>query len=229
MARSEISLKAYVIDVIQQKEADAIVTFLTEKGMKTAYIRGMMKLKSRNYFLNNRFLNVQITGIDSTKYFKLKEAKILNYPQKQQENYRLYQELIQICKVMNQVPQVLDYASFLIFDYMMKHIELTTVSHYKMLFLVHISNNLGFNFVLNQCAKCQSTTNIINFDLYEGGMLCYNCNQSNKTLTLEELTVINEIYLMQISKTSKREFNPKNMYDLIDFLNHGYGMNIKWE
>ncbi len=229
MARSEIILNAYVIDVIQQKEADAIVTFLSEAGMKTAYIRGMMKLKSRNYFLNNRFLNVQISGVDSNKYFKLKEAKILKYPQKQLENYRLYQELIQICKVMNQVPHVLDYASFLIFDYIMKHVELSTVSHYKMLFLVHLSRNLGFDFVLNKCAKCQSHTNIINFDLYEGGMICYNCNQSNRALTLEELTTINEIYSMQISKSCNREFNPKIMYDLIDFLNHGYGMNIKWE
>lgn len=229
MARSEITLVGYVIDIIQQKEADAIVTFLTEAGMKTSYIRGMMKIKSRNYFLNNRFLKVQLTGNDSQNYFKVKEAKLISYPQKQIENYRLYQELIKICKVMNQVPQVLDYASFYLFDFLVQNIELQTVNHYKMLFLVQISNNLGFEFALDHCAKCHRKTGIINFDLYEGGMLCVDCNRSNVNLSLEELKIINEIYTMQISKSVEREFNYKHMYDLIDYLNHGYGLNIKWE
>ncbi len=229
MARSEITIDAYVIDVIQQKEADALVTFLTEQGLKKAYLRGMMRLKSRNYFLNNRFLKVKLTGFDQGDYFRLKEATLIKYPEKELNNYRLYYQLIDICKVMNQVQQVLDYASFIIFDYIMENVNETTISHYKLLFLISLLQSLHVNIATNCCAICGSTEQIVNFNLYQGGMVCVNCNEQQNYLNLEQLKLINEIYTMQISKFVNKKIEPKIMYDLIDYLNHGYGLNIKWE
>ncbi len=217
--------EAYVISIVVQKEADAIVTFLTNHGIQKAYVHGMMRIKSKYSILGNRFIKVKLTANVKNNYLRIKEVKLMSYPSSEALNIKINEQLSKLVKVMMQVDSIDEAGLFLIFDAMLQNIN--DINKYTIFIYAHITKLLGIEFSMNCCAKCQSTNNIIVFDLYEGGYLCANCTSNQEIMTLSDLSAINELFNYQVSKYLKREENVEFKLKLVDFLSQVMGLKIK--
>ncbi len=217
--------EAYVISVVVQKEADAIVTFLTNHGIQKAYVHSMMRIKSKYSILSNRFIKVRISANIRNSYLKIKEVKLISYPNNEVLNLETNQKLSDLAKVMMQIPSVDEPGLYLIYDAMLQNTS--DINKYTLFVYAHITKLLGIEFSMNCCAKCQSTKQIVAFDLYEGGYLCANCASKLETMSLNDLKAINELFNYQVTKYLKREENIEFKLKLVDFLNQVMGLRIK--
>lgn len=220
-----VEFEAYVISIVVQKEADAIVTFLTNHGIQKAYVHGMMRIKSKYSILGNRFIKVKLSANVKNNYLRIKEVKLMSYPSSEVLNIKINEQLSNLVKVMMQVDSINEAGLFLIFDAMLQNIS--DINKYTIFIYAHITKLLGIEFSMNCCAKCQSTNNIIAFDLYEGGYLCANCTSKQEVMTLSDLSAINELFNYQVSKYLKREENVEFKLKLVDFLSQVMGLKIK--
>ncbi len=225
--QNNLEIDAYVINVIVQKEADAIISFLTPDGYKQSYVRGVMRLKSKYKMLNNRLIKVRLTYQESNEYIKLKEVKLLAYPSEHALDYQTNLNLSNFCKEIIQTRSIDHQATYLIFDMLMH--DLSNYKHYHLVFLANVTLSLGINFSLDRCAKCDSTSQIINFDLYEGGYLCFNCAPNKVTASLNELRTINQVFNHQIKALLENPVDDVFAHKLVDFINQTYGYKLIWE
>ncbi len=220
-----IELDAYVISIVIQKEADAIVTFLTNQGIQKAYVYGIMRLNTKYSILSSRFIKVKLSATIKNNYLKLKDVKLVAYPSADILNVNVNQKLSDIVKVMMQVPSVNEPGLFLIFEAMLQNA--CDINKYTDVIYAHITKLLGIEFSMDGCAKCQGTKNIVVFDLYEGGYLCANCTPKHEVMSLSDLSAINELFNYQITKYLKRKENVEFKLKLVDFLSQVMGLKIK--
>lgn len=218
---------AYIINITIQKEADAIISFLTPLGYKQAYIRGVMRLKSKMRILTNRLAKVRINYQETPNYIKVKEVKLLEYPNQEVLNYQTNLHLSKICRDIIQTKHLDHQATYIIFNELMHNTE--QLKHYHQLILANITLSLGVNFSLDCCARCQNTKNIISFDLYEGGYLCRNCAENREQLSLEALRTINQLFKNQVTAFLSSELDNVFSLKLIDFIDQTYGYKLSWE
>ncbi len=222
-----LTIDAYVLNVTVQKEADGIISFLTTNGYKQSYIRGLMRIKSKHRILTNRLIKVRLTYKESGDYIKISDVKLLEYPSSEALAYKTNLQLSQICREIIQTRQVDHQATYAIFEQMMH--DLKSLNHYRLLILANLTISLGINFSLKACAKCQNTSQIITFDLYDGGYLCVNCAPKREHASLQELRTINQLFNHQVKAFLATEIDNIFAHKLVDFINQTYGYKLSWE
>ncbi len=107
--------------------------------------------------------------------------------------------------------------------------NLEQIKHYHLLFLANITLSLGIEFSLDCCAKCQTTQNIVTFDLYEGGYLCIKHAVNKEQASLTELRTINQLFRHQVRAYLTNPLDEVFAYKLVDFINQTYGYQLSWE
>ncbi len=220
-------IDAYVLNITIQKEADAIISFLTTNGFKQSYIRGVMRLKSKHRILTNRLIKVRLTYVEAENYIKVKEVKLLEYPSEIALGYQINMSLSNVCREIIQMRTIDHQASYYIFDQMMHDLE--HMQHYRLLLYANATMSMGMKFSLNACVKCGSTKNIVNFDLFEGGYLCQNCARTKVQASLQELRTINQLFNHQVQAFLKNEVDEVFALKLVDFINQTNGYKLSWE
>ena len=184
-----------VLRTIRLGEADRIVTFLTpEHGKVRAVAKGVRKTKSRFggrleplshvalQLYEGRSLDT-ITQVETIEQFRtiredldrLARATTMleavdALVQEEHEDRRLYQMLLGALRTLDATPSPLVVPAFF----------------WKL--LAHV----GFRPLLDQCATCGATDDLVAFDLEEGGVLCRSCARGTR-LTPEALALLRRI------------------------------------
>ncbi len=81
---------------------------------------------------------------------------------------------------------------------------------------------LGVMPVLEHCAGCGSTNNIITLSNIKGGYICSNCHTSERLVTSDTLKFIRGFYYIDIDKISKLEIDSKIKNEINTFLDDYY-------
>ena len=81
---------------------------------------------------------------------------------------------------------------------------------------------LGVEPVLDRCAVCKSSNNIITISSDKNGLLCKNCRTNQKLVDLKTIKYIRMYYYLDISKISKIEMDNKIKNEIDDFLTEYY-------
>jgi DNA repair protein RecO (recombination protein O) len=184
-----------VLRTMRLGEADKVVTFVTQgRGKVRAVAKGVRKTKSRFggrleplshvalqlYEGRNLDTITQVEGIDHFRAIRedldrLAQATTMlevvdHLVQEGEQNPRLYQMLLGALRTLEAAPSPLVVPSFF----------------WKLL------AHEGFRPLLDECASCGSTEQLVAFDLNEGGTLCRSCARGTR-VTPEALSLLRRI------------------------------------
>jgi DNA repair protein RecO (recombination protein O) len=184
-----------VLRTMRLGEADKVVTFITQgRGKVRAVAKGVRKTKSRFggrleplshvslqlYEGRNLDTITQVEGIDHFRAIRedldrLAQATTMlevvdHLVQEGEQNPRLYQMLLGALRTLEAAPSPLVVPAFF----------------WKLL------AHEGFRPLLDECASCGATGELVAFDLNEGGTLCRNCARGTR-LTPEALALLRRI------------------------------------
>jgi DNA repair protein RecO (recombination protein O) len=184
-----------VLRTMRLGEADKVVTLVTQgRGKVRAVAKGVRKTKSRFggrleplshvslqlYEGRNLDTITQVEGIDHFRAIRedldrLAQATTMlevvdHLVQEGEQNPRLYQMLLGALRTLEAAPSPLVVPSFF----------------WKLL------AHEGFRPLLDECASCGSATDLVAFDLNEGGTLCRNCARGTR-ITAEALSLLRRI------------------------------------
>ena len=81
---------------------------------------------------------------------------------------------------------------------------------------------LGCMPIIDSCAGCGSTSNIITVSNIKGGFVCNRCHTSEKIVSRETLKFIRGFYYLNIDKITKLEIPENNKQEINNFLDDYY-------
>lgn len=191
-----MELEGYVIKNHKLKEKDTILTLLTEKGLITIYGSNYRSLKSKYHALNNLYLKIKIYGIEG-KYFKVRDYDIIDTSFQNSFSYEELVIIIQIVDILIKVDkESIDGNIYFYFEEILqlikeKKYDITTLLY---IFLVQIvkSNEINLNF--KSCVICGTTTNFSTFSVYDGGLICKDCQKKIPFKSLESIRRLNYLF-----------------------------------
>lgn len=207
-------------------ETSKIIQVLTkEYGIIGIMARGAKKVKStlRNttgkltygyfhvYYKKDKLSNlVSVDIIDSFKNIR-KDIKLISYAfflldlseqvMKHSNNSWVFSILIEALKKINE-----EYDSLVL----MNIVELKYL------------NLLGVMPVLDCCAGCGSTTDIVTLSNIKGGYVCKNCHSTEKIVLEETLKLVRGLYYVDISKITKLDLKEEIKKEINNFLDDYY-------
>lgn len=90
---------------------------------------------------------------------------------------------------------------------------------------------LGVGILLDECAKCGSKTNIVTIDGDVGGLVCANCYQNEKKVSLKAIQLLRMYFYVDIKSITKLEIKEETTKEIDAFLTTYYnrytGMYLK--
>ncbi len=81
---------------------------------------------------------------------------------------------------------------------------------------------LGVMPVIDSCAVCGKTTNIVTLSSYRGGYVCKDCYNNEKMVSEKTIKLIRMFYYVDIAKISKLELSEQAKNEINIFLNDYY-------
>lgn len=196
----------YVIDSVDYKDNDSIVTVLSEDGLVSFKARGSKKITSKmnSVLFNYAFSEFEVNKSEKSGYLTLLDGNLLDYPSYVINNLE-YMTLMGIVsegvnKCSNQTALFINFKDCL--SLMEKKINSKII---LVAFLNFLLNNEGIRYESDCCLNCQGK-NVSSFDFEKGGFLCKECGG-----------VIQDIeYLKNIRILTKINFENANKVTLDD-------------
>lgn len=169
-------IKGIVVNSIDYKENDAIITILTsEYGKVALYVKGYKKITSKNVYATQLFdYSSFLFDYNPNKSIQiLKSANLLKQFSNIKTDYEKIAVASVICEIANAVE---DNIYDLIFEALTKLND--TEQSYLVLnvYLVMMLNLLGISPYVDGCVNCGKTNNIESISIKEGGFICSYCN-----------------------------------------------------
>ncbi|MGI6509255.1 MAG: DNA repair protein RecO [Erysipelotrichaceae bacterium] len=170
-------IKGIVINSIEYKENDAIVTILTEEFGKVAlYVKGYKKITSKNVYATQLFdhSNFLFDYNPNRSIQILKSANLIN----QFSNIKTDYEKIAIASVICETATAVEEN---IYDLLFKTLTLLNDDKQQYLvlnvYLVTMLNILGIAPFVDGCVNCGRIDSIESISISEGGFICCYCNR----------------------------------------------------
>ncbi len=207
-------IKGIVINSIEYKENDTIITILTQQFSKIAlYVRGTKKLTSKNVYATQIFdySNFLLDYNPNKRIQVLKSANLI----KQFTNIKTDYEKIAIASVICEIANAVEENIYnLLLETLSKLDENEQMYLVLNLYLVTVLNILGIAPYVDGCVNCLRTDNIETISLNEGGFICSYCNKEIKKETYDVEFLSNFRY---INKASFEVFDKLLVLNLNDF------------
>lgn len=169
----------YVINSIDYKDSDSLLSVLCEDGVVCLRARGVKKINSKNAssVMNYAYSEFEVNKSSKSGYLTLSDGKLINYPSFISSNL----EYISVINFVSEGIELIDdnkdsfecFASCL--DSMKNNYrsDLILIS-----FLNYFLNKHGSSLNVDGCVTCGNKNGIIKFSFENGGYLCKNCCHS---------------------------------------------------
>lgn len=196
-----------VLKIKKHSENEFIVYFLCAKGVLKLFAMGLEKPTSKNK------TNLVIGAIVEIEYFKarlknkigrLKTVKTLLFPVynfKSLEEYFEFQKLIKLFLTINFENNFLS-----VYKFMLEKLKYINYEYAMTYFYGQLLINYGVCPNFKSCAICMQESNLVSFNLEEGGFFC---NKHSDEIEILNVEVLNLIYLsynnfiLYVQKTNK--------------------------
>ncbi len=213
-------IKGIVINSIEYKENDAIVTILTKDFGKVAlYVKGYKKITSKNVYATQLFDHSNfLFDFNPNKSIQiLKSANLI----KQFSNIKTDYEKIAVASVICEIANVVEENVYdLLFEALTKLNENEQIYLVLNVYLVSMLNILGIAPFVDGCVNCNRTDNIESISIKEGGFLCSFCNRELKDEVFEleflkNFRIINKTTYDVFEKVINLSLNDFKLTDLL--------------
>ena len=193
----------YVIDSIDYKDNDSIVTVLCEDGLISLKARGTKKINSKmnSVLFNYAYSEFEVNKSEKSGYLTLLDGTLLNYP-----SYVV--NSLEYMTLMGIISEGINKSSnkhylFENFKDCLKLMEENVDSRLILIaFLNFMLENEGVKFESDKCVCCGSKQ-VNDFDFEKGGFLCKSCGGNSKDVTfLKNMRVLTKINFSNIKKAS---------------------------
>ncbi|MDI9540474.1 MAG: DNA repair protein RecO [Bacillota bacterium] len=226
-------IKGIVINSIEYKENDAIITILTNEFGKVAlYVKGYKKITSKNVYATQLFdySNFLFDYKPDKSIQILKSANLI----KQFSDIKTDYEKISIASVICEIANAVEEDIYkLVFETLKKLDDSDQIYLVLNVFLVTMLNILGIAPFVDGCVNCGRTNDIESISTIEGGFLCCYCNRefNEETFDVEILRnfrIINKASFDVFDKLIPLKLNDFKITNiLILILINFSGINLK--
>lgn len=170
----------YVLNSIDYKDSDSLVSVLCEEGVVCLMARGVKKINSKNAssVMNFAYSEFEVNRSSKSGYLTLNEGKLINYPSFISDNL----EYISVINFVSEGIELIDdnKDSFICFVDCMSSMKNKYKSEYILIaFLNYFLEKQGCKLNSDECVCCSSKEKIIRFSFENGGFLCRNCCNSS--------------------------------------------------
>lgn len=202
----------YVIDSIDYKDNDSIITVLSPNGLISLKARGTKKIASKmnSVLFNYAYSEFEVNKSEKSGYLTLLDGTLLNYPS-YIVNSLEYMTLMGI--ISEGISKCSDAGYFYTnFKDCMKLMEDNVDSKLILIaFLNSLLESEGIKYVSDGCVDC-GNKQVVSFDFTRGGFLCKNCSHENQNVEyLKTVRIMTKINFENIKKVNIKE-NDSLMY-----------------
>lgn len=229
-------MKIIVLSITQYKEKDGIVDAISENGDITFLAKGIFDPKNKNAALNNSLVTADIELQEGNyKYPVLKSSSVIDNPMKLQNDLDYLTSLMLIAEMTKQLLQ--DEEKTLVFDSLLAAIhalkQVETPWAILLAYTAKILKVSGYEFEVNRCVFCGTTSNIVTFSFNDGGFVCQECleEDTERDLTKEQMLLIRAAFnvndISAIKYNCKKEDALKVLSKFLEFISDSYGITLK--
>ena len=166
----------YVLNSIDYKDNDSLVSVLCEDGLVCLRARGVKKINSKNAssVMNYAYIEFEVNRSSKNGYLTLSEGKLINYPSFISENL----EYISVVNFISEGIELIEdkKEGFVCFVDSLDSMKNKYKSEYVLIaFLNYFLDKQGCKLNSDECVCCSSKAKIIKFSFESGGFLCKNC------------------------------------------------------
>lgn len=220
-----MELEAYVINTKALSKSDVLITVITPKGLYTIFGRGYMNLKHRFHILVNRGIKVKIYGQLKGNYFRLTDCDLISTDTILTLDIELFEMYVKIVKLVIYIEQLLDEASFALFDFCVSELENYDIQLLIDLWKLFVLKKENVILDLKQCVKCRASSNFKTLSLNDGGLICVNCYSNQPMIAVEDIKAINAFYNTKLN-TLKQGYNQQVSIFLSELVEQNVGLKI---
>ena len=166
----------YVLNSIDYKENDSLVSVLCEDGVVCLRARGVKKINSKNAssVMNYAYSEFEVNRSSKSGYLTLSEGKLINYPSFISKNLEYISVINFISEGIELIEDKSD--SFVCFVECLNSMKKNYKSEYVLIaFLNYFLEKQGCKLNSDECVCCSNKENIVRFSFESGGFLCKNC------------------------------------------------------
>lgn len=211
----EIKLKGIVINAVDYKDSDKLVTiFSAEKGLIKARARGVKKNKAKLAFAVQPFALVEFMLTARDGFYTIINATSIDQfysITSDFDNYIFMLACLEVVqKTVKENEEQVDL--FLLLLNSLKLVTYQNVSSMNVFikFMIEAMKYLGFWFVFDRCACCgqELNENHVAFSYEFNGLLCPKCQDKNEHLELNkvEYLILRNISSVEIDKLATLHF-----------------------
>ena len=229
-------MKIIVLSITQYKEKDGIVDAISENGDITFLAKGIFDPKNKNAALNNSLVTADIELQEGNyKYPVLKTSSVIDNPMKLQNDLDYLTSLMLIAEMTKQLLQ--DEEKTLVFNSLLAAIHALKQAETPWAILLAYTAKIlkvsGYEFEVNRCVFCGTTSNIVTFSFNDGGFVCQDCveEDTERDLTKEQMLLIRAAFnvddISTIKYNCKKEDALKVLSKFLEFISDSYGVTLK--
>lgn len=195
----------YVINSIDYKDSDSLLSVLCEDGLVCLRARGVKKINSKNAssVMNYAYSEFEVNKSNKSGYLTLSDGKLINYPSFISNNL----EYISIINFVSEGIELIEdnKDSFECFADCLGAMKSGIKSEFVLIaFLNYFLSKHGSSLNVDECVSCGRKNGIIKFSFENGGYLCKNCcNSLNDDIEyLRNIRILAKINYKNVDKVN---------------------------
>lgn len=186
MSTNEYRVTAIVINAINYKERDKIVTLFTlELGKITAMLRGVNSSKSKMKFASQMFYFGVFELVKRGEFFIITQTNAIDNFYNITKDYEVFEKASSIIKMCNKYIK----SGVVLEDVFLSIIHLLKAVTYEGLcvhlavskFILVLLSSLGYELDFNTCSHCDTKLYSGHVSLNHGGLVCDKCFNFDET------------------------------------------------
>lgn len=204
----------YVIDSVDYKDNDSIVTILSQDGLVTLKARGTKKINSRmnSILFNYAYSEFEVNKSEKSGYLTLLDGTLLDYPSYVINNLEYMTLMGIISEGVNKCSN--KECLFTNFKDCLKLMEMNIDAKLILIaFLNFLMESEGIMYESDCCVHCLNKQ-VVSFDFDKGGFLCKDCSSVVQNIDyLKNMRILTKINFENVIKV---KFALKEIFLYID-------------
>jgi len=221
----------YVINSIDYKDNDSLLSVLCEGGLVCLRARGVKKINSKNAssVMNYAYSEFEVNKSSKSGYLTLSEGKLINYPSFISNNLEYISVINFVSEGIELISDKKDSFEYFVdcLDSMKSEIKSELI---LIAFLNYFLSSNGVSLNVDECVSCGKKDGIIKISFENGGYLCKNCcnSLSDDLEYLKSIRILAKINYKNITKVNiDRLFAYKYIKEVINLIESRIGIYFK--
>lgn len=218
-------IEGIVISEYSYEEASKIIKIFTKDGIIDVIAKGAKKLKSPFFSVTSK-LSYGIFNISykDNGLSKLVDADILNDYRNIKKDISRVSYATYITELVTKVFKHENNSN--IFDLYIQCLD-KIANGYDLIIITNILrlkllDYLGIKPIIDRCACCGNTTDIVTISSYYGGLLCKDCRKNEKIVSVKSINLIRGLYYVDISRITKIDVSSEVRREIDEFIDDYY-------